>query len=360
MIEDSSFSLDADVTDAMVRGMVRTLEPEWEVDSIERSPYGTDFVATLDVWTPDGGQTVVLKAMTADLVAPEIARSEPRLLELIGRETNVPVPTVFGYYDEHREYPAPFYLMAYIKGENYENRVDRLSPQARETVLREAGRNLADLHSLGPLPGVGRIGVRDGRLAVLDTDEHPRYDDFRNQLLADCEETLDSLTSGGFFPELADDPTRFADLVPELRQYVRETIPELPPPELPTYCHHDYRYGNLLLNPETGATRAVLDWANLSAADPAYNLASAEGLLLDPEVDGDDRTDTLRGIFRSAYAESREGWSFDRAIHGRMYVYRLACRLDAMACLPLWYRDVSPEERDGRAIEHREFVAEYI
>lgn len=42
-----------------------------------------------------------------------------------------------------------------------------------------------------------------------------------------------------------------------------------------------------------------------------------------------------------------------------MHVYRLTARLDAMACLPLWYQDATPEERDERAAEHRAFVAQY-
>ena len=340
--------------------MVDAIEPGWSVASVERSPHGTDFVAVLDVRTPDGARTAVLKATTADLVAPVVARSEPRLLELVGRETTVPVPTVFGYRDEHGEYPAPFSLMSHVDGENYEGRVERLSPRVRETVIREAGRNLAELHALGPLPDAGRVGVQDGRLAVLDTDEHPRFDDFRDKLLADCEETLDALARGGHFPELAEGPPRFADLVPDVRAYVRAAIPALPAPDPPTYNHWDYRYGNLLIDPETGATRAVLDWANLSAADPAYNLAKAECNLLTPEADGEARTETLREAFRTAYAEARDDWSFDGSTRERMRVYRLTDRLDAMACLPLWYRDATPEERDARAVEHREFVARYV
>lgn len=360
MSNETASPLDADVPDAAVRGMVRELRPDWRVDGIERSAHGTDFVATLDVRTPGGERTVVLKATTADLVPPAVARSEPRLLELVGRETSIPVPTVFGYRDEHGEYPAPFYLMSHVEGENFEDRADALSPPLRETVLREAGRNLAELHALGPLDGAGRVGVRDGRLAVLDTDEHPRFDDFRDKLLADCEETLDSLTSGGYFPDLADDPSRFADLVPDVRAYLREAIPALPAPDPPTYNHWDYRYGNLLIDPETGETRAVLDWANLSAADPAYNLAKVETALLPTDGESGDRADALRETFRTAYAETRGDWAFDESTRDRMRLYRLTDRLDAMACLPLWYQDATPEERDERAAEHRAFVARYV
>lgn len=353
---ESKFDLDVEVPAADVRGMVESLKPAWEVESITHSPYGTDFVAILDVQTPETDRRVVLKATTAGLVPPEIARSEPRLLELLGRETAIPVPEVFGFHDDHDRYPAPYYLMEFVQGENFENEVGQLSATVQEQIVREAGRNLAELHQLGPLSAAGMVGVQDGELTVLDTDDHPRYEDTRDRVLASCESTLDSLETGGFFPDLADDPERFTDMVPDLRAFVRERIPDLPEPDPPMYCHTDYRYGNLLVDPESGATRAVLDWARLSSADPAYNLASAESLLLAERRDGRERTESLRRMFRNAYADAREGWSFDRSVRERIRGYHIDCRLAAMACLPLWYED--PQERDAREQEHREFFAE--
>jgi aminoglycoside phosphotransferase (APT) family kinase protein len=105
------------VPDSEIRGMVAELKPDWGVSSVERSPHGTDLVAILDVRTPER-KSVVLKATTADFVDPIIARSEPRLLELAHRETTIPVPAVLGYCDDHDRYPAPFYLMDYVEGEN--------------------------------------------------------------------------------------------------------------------------------------------------------------------------------------------------------------------------------------------------
>jgi len=360
MANDPVSPTDREVSDEAVRGMVAAIEPEWAVESIERSPHGTDFVATLDVRTPDDRRTVVLKATTADLVDPPIARSEPRLFELVGRETAIPVPDVFGYRDAHEEFPAPFYLAEHVEGTNLEDDPGSLPPVARERVVRDAGRNLAELHELGPLPAVGSVGVADGELTVLDTDDHPRADDFRERLLDDAEGTLDRLTDGGYFPDLADDPERFADLVPAVREHLRDVIPDLPEPASPTYNHWDYRYGNLLLDPETGETKAVLDWANLSAAEPAYNLAKVEFSLLKPVRDDLERVATLRETFRSAYTEGREGWTFDEPTPERMAAYRLTDRLDAMACLPLWYEDATPAERDERAAEHRAFLAERV
>lgn len=347
------------VPDSVVRGMVAEIKPEWRVTAIERSPYGTDLVAILDVRTPKP-RSVVLKATTADFVDPIVARSEPRLLELVRRETTIPVPEVFGYCDDHERYPSPFYVMEYVEGKNYEGKLAELSEDVRETLLRDAGENLAELHELGSLPAAGKVGVQNGELCVLDTDDHPRHDDFREAVLADSEETLDSLADGGFYPNLTDDPERFADLVPELREHVRERILALPTPDDPTYCHWDYRIGNLLIEPDTGRTCAVLDWANLSSAEPAYNLAQTEFYLLSPIADGPERTNRLREAFRTAYVETRTDWSFDEPTRERIDVYRLVARLGAMACLPLWYQDAAPEKRIERAAEHRTVVNQYL
>lgn len=67
----------------------------------------------------------------------------------------------------------------------------------------------------------------------------------------------------------------------------------------------------------------------------------------------------LRERFRSAYTATRDDWQFDEATRERSDLYRLVYRLDAVACLPLWYKDATPEERDRRAAQHRSFVQSY-
>lgn len=363
-----SRGIDATLSEPTVRAMVAERRPEWTVASIDRSPLGTDFVAVLGIEGPDAPDRAVLKATTADLVPPPVARAEPRLLEFVGRETGIPVPEVYGTCGSHEAFPAPFSLLEFVEGETYEGPPPDLDPDVRERIVRDAGRYLGELHALGPLETHGRLGVPGdepdvadgGDLRVLDTAEHPSRDDPREAMRAAFEPALSALESGTWFPERADDPDRFADLVPDVRAWVDETIPGLPAPEPPTYCHGDYRYGNFVVDPETGAIEAVLDWANASAADPAYGLATAESHLLTPEGDGEERTAELRAAFRSAYATERDGWRFDDATTELMRVYRLAKRLDAMACLPLWYEDATPTERDERAAEHRAFVRESL
>jgi aminoglycoside phosphotransferase (APT) family kinase protein len=357
-----------EISDGTFAGMVRDLQPDWEPIRTERIAEGVNGVAAVDVGTPTGERRVVLKTTTSShRLAAERARAEPRVLSLLGRETTVPVPSVFGARARHESHPAPYFLMEHVEGTSFaQDRAPELPAGVRATVFREAGRHLAELHGLGPLPAVGDLVGRDGRVEILDTTVDPSYDSFHDWLLDSYEETLDLLSQGGYFPDLAEDPTRFADLVPAVREYLRGTVPTLPEPAPPTYCHKDYRYGNLVVDPETGATRAVLDWANLMAAPPAFNLAIAESKLLKPDLNVDPdptagRAGDLCGALRGAYADVRDGWRFDEGTRQRMRVYRLAYRLDTMASLPLFARtDPTLDDRDAREAEHRAFVTQYF
>lgn len=360
---------DADISEQTLTDMVRHLEPRWNVREFERVEDGANSTVFVDVTTPNGPRRVVLKASTASYPLAETrARVEPRMLSLVGRETEIPVPTVFAVCDHHDSYPTPFFLMSHVAGETFDHaRAPELPARTRETIFREAGDHLAELHELGPLPAVGELTYRDGDVRVLDSAEHPMYDRFHDWLLDTCEETLDRIEEdGGYFPDLTEDPTRFTDLVPEVRRYLRETIPKLAPPEPPTYCHKDYRYGNVVVDPNTGRTRAVLDWGILMSAPPAFNIALTESKLLKPDLNDDSRATTgrageLRQTLWDAYAETRDDWTFDAETRERIRLYRLAYRLDAMACLPFWYRtDPTMDDRDVRAAEHRAFVEQYL
>jgi aminoglycoside phosphotransferase (APT) family kinase protein len=366
---EAGASADGEITDATLADMVQHLRPDWTPTGIDRVTDGVNSTVVVDVDTPTGDRTVVLKAITSSHpLAADRARAEPRVLSLVGRETTVPVPTVLGTCDDHESYPTPYFLMEYVDGECFaQDRAPTLPSPVRETIFREAGRNLTALHSLGPLDEVGDLVGRDATVTVLDTPESPSYDAFHAWLVDSYEETFDRLLEdGGYFPDLTEDPSRFDDLVPKIRTYLTETVPTLSPPEPPTYCHKDYRYGNLVVAPETGETRAVLDWANLMSAPPAFNLAIAESKLLKPDLNTDadasvGRAGELRRALWNAYESARDGWSFDEATRERIRVYRLAYRLDAMACLPFFYRsDPTLDDREVRASEHRSFVEQYL
>ena len=339
---------DTDRTDldrATVERMVAAVEPAWTVERARPSDEGTDYVYFVTVRTPEGKRETVLKAFAGEAAPAAVARSEPRVLELLAAETEIPVPAVVGFVDDHPDLPAPFFLAERLPGENGAGQFTALSTPALDRVLADAGDFLGQLHALGSFDRFGRVGVADGRLAVVDdADTGGEWTDW---LLADAEETLDGLDGG-----------RFDDLVPALRGFVRDAIPALDAPETASLVHWDYRLGNLLVDPESGETTAVLDWAGLLAGDPVYNLATVEDHNVNWQTRDVVLRRRLRDRFYEAYGVRRGDWPAD--FRERKRVYHLCNRLNAMACLPDWYADADPAIRDERAAEHRTFVREYL
>lgn len=348
------------VSETTIREMVADLRPEWTVDSIDRHPHATDLVVTVDVETPERQRTVVFKATTWDRTKPVVARAEPRLLELVGNETSIPVPTVVAHRDHHDTYPAPFYLMEYVPGRNLGSGLADVPWGTLRQLCDRLATYLAELHEFDRLPYYGDLGGRDGEVRILDTGDFDRHTDFRSKLRSLSESYLAELDGGGPYAELADDPTRFADLVPDVRSYLEATIPTLPEPDPPAYCHDDYRFGNVLVDLDTASVNGVIDWADVTAADPVYNLAKAETFIYTSTAHLDHPTDALRRGFRSSYSEARSGWTIDDSVRERLRVYRLVCRVRAMMLFPLWYRRAPPALREEVATAHREFVGEYV
>ena len=330
-----------------VERMVAAVAPEWSVTRVRSSDEGSAQVFFVTVETPEGSRDAVLKAFPGDVVSDAVARSEPRFLHLLASETTVPVPDVFGFVDDRPDLQTPFFLAERVPDRNAAGRFEELSPSALERVLADAGRHLAELHDVRSPDRFGQVGVENGELAVID-GEYGRRERWADWLLADAEDTLDGLAG-----------SRFDDLVPPLRDYLRGAIPALDAPDAAAFVHWDYRLENLLVDPETGETTAVLDWADLVAADPVYNLVTVEDHNVNWQTRDVVLRRRLRDRFLAAYDAHRSGGR-PASFRDRKRVYHLCHRLNAMACLPDWYADADEAVREERAAEHRLFVRDYV
>lgn len=325
--------------------MVRAIEPTWSVENVTPSDEGSDYVFFLTVTTPAVQKEVVLKACSGQVVAPSVARAEPHILEILANETVIPVPEVIGSVDAHDELPAPFFLTEHVSGTNGSDEFDDLAPAVLDRILGEAGIHLAELHDVRSFNTFGQIGLKKGTLAVID-DEIGQQEEWTDWLLADAENTLDGMAGG-----------RFDDIIPGIRDYLRESIPTLDSPDEAVLVDWDYRLGNLLIDEEASEITAVLDWADLVAGDPVYNLVTVE----DHNINWQTRDPTLRDRLRERLYrtyEERRGSERPTDFDDRREIYRLCYQLNAMACLPNWY--TRETARDRRAAEHRAFVEGYL
>jgi aminoglycoside phosphotransferase (APT) family kinase protein len=65
------------------------------------------------------------------------------------------------------------------------------------------------------------------------------------------------------------------DEIPELEAMAAWLARELPPEAEPALIHNDFKYDNLVLDPESLAIRAVLDWEMATVGDPLSDLGMA-------------------------------------------------------------------------------------
>jgi aminoglycoside phosphotransferase (APT) family kinase protein len=346
---------DEELPDGTLGRMVREIRPEWSVREAAPAAEGTDIVYFVTVETSAGSHECVLKI--CEFLDPEAFRPEPHLLGVVDRRTSIPVPSVVGAVDDHPDLPAPFFLMDRCDGEVRENDARDLPGDVMERVARDAGRNLAELHALGDFERFGAI-----RLAA---DADPNRADSATEdgiAVGDRRLTTDGTASGSWrdhVESLADGclddlHDRFADLEPDVRAFVDDHLDALDGAFSPVLGHDDYRLGNLLVDPESGETKAVLDWGNVHTLEPQYNLVVTEQYLSGLAPHDDPRRQRVRTALRDGYGEGAvpTHWDFER----RRELYLAVTRLFPLVWFSLWYGHQSDSEREATADKHRRAV----
>ena len=304
----------------------------WHVDGAVRAETGTDAVLLLEVGggpgTPD---RAVLKYAT--FLDAERFRAEATLLRVVGRESDVPVPTVYAAGDDDG---TPYLLLEYRAGETREGGMESLPPAVRRAVAADAGRHLATIHGLRTFDAHGPFAPDgDGGLRVVDPrDDWPaRFDAI---VAAHAERFHD----------------RFADLADRVDAAAAER-PSALAGATPVLVHDDYRLGNLLIDPEDDRSPVgtVLDWGAAMAAPAGFDLAKTEDYLCHhAPLDAPSR-ERVRTELESAYAARRGG--LPERYDERREWYLLASRAAACAWFDLWYAGVDDDGRDRIAGRHR-------
>jgi aminoglycoside phosphotransferase (APT) family kinase protein len=156
---------------------------------------------------------------------------------------------------------APFYVMRRIRGtilrrKSFEDpRLDEATVRAMSSAFVEA---LVELHALPwEAMGLGEIGKPDGYVERQVRGWTQRYADAKT------------------------------DDIPEVEEAARWLAANLPVSPAPTLIHNDFKYDNLVLDPDDlGKVRGVLDWEMSTVGDPLMDLGTALGYWVeasDPE-----------------------------------------------------------------------------
>jgi len=330
------------VPEETLAALLAEFRPDWTLQSADRAAEGTDIVYHVTAATPEGERRAVLKA--ADFLDAAAFRIEPHLLRAVADRTDVPVPRVLGAVDEERpDLPTPAFLMTECDGVVLEGRPDALSADALRRVVTDAGHNLAAVHAAITFDGPGQV------VPAADSADHVAVDP--------ADGTWDETLADAIDASLAHvaDDERFADLAEPIREAVADLRPARTPPRY-SLLHLDYRLGNLLVDPVTGATEAVLDWGNPAVGDPLHDLVRTEFYLADMDALPAELRADLRDRLWDAYAAER---SLAPAPASEA-LSRLDARLVAMRWVDEWNAEAGPAEKERVVDGHREWIEGFL
>ncbi|MFC6991433.1 phosphotransferase family protein [Haladaptatus sp. GCM10025707] len=223
--------------------------------------------------------------------------TEARIQALLTSHTSIPVPEVLWATDDHDTFPTPYFFMRPLPGEDvaYEH-VTRMSDDALRRLARELGACLGELHSLPAVDGFGHVRVggpeltNDRPSGDLDslTVANPRSD-WPTYLRERVESELDRHAD-----------SRFSDLTPDLQSHFDAGIDALSGPFDSVIGRNDHGLHNLLIDTETGALTAMLDWAYTLAVPAPFDFEFAVYLTSGAYLAGLPEVSDRRALVRDA------------------------------------------------------------
>ena len=250
---------------------------------------------------------------------------EPKLHEYVANRTAVPVPRILVFKQDPVVDVRPYFVTERVHGQNLSEQFATLSRETRSRVMRQAGAILGDLHSEIGFEAFGRLDLHNGRLIVRDW-------------MGSWREYFEQLTRT-HLSRLADTP--FADVTERARAQIEPALEVVPEDGVPRLVHDDFRPANLLFDPdEREPITAVLDWQDVLAALPEYNLAQTEFLFIDSSFTDPEVRESLRTEFHDGYTEHRP-MDFEDGYADRRPLYQLSTLLWRMAGFDAVFDDES-------------------
>lgn len=159
------------------------------------------------------------------------------------------VPTPLLFCDDLAVMDTPFYLMEKVSGIILRNKVPKgveLSPEIMQDISTAAIDNLAALHEIDLREtGLGALGKPEGYVNRQVEGWISRYENAATDDIPAMTETAAWLRSN------------------------------IPPEHQPAFIHNDYKYDNLVLDPnDLSHILAVLDWEMATVGDPLMDLGT--------------------------------------------------------------------------------------
>lgn len=234
----------------MIRGIDVEPVSAWlsaYIDGVE-GPFQFDLIAggrsnlTFLVTDAAGRQYVLRRPPMGHVLATahDMAR-EFRIIDAVGRGSNVPVAAALGLCTDELVNGAPFYVMSYVAGVVLDSplKVDQLAPELRVPASEHLIDVLADLHDVDiDAVGLGDLAKREGYILRQLKRWSTQWENSKTREL------------------------------PAIDEVARRLHERIPIQQSVAIAHGDYRFGNCLTDVSTGRVAAVLDWELCTLGDP--------------------------------------------------------------------------------------------
>lgn len=196
---------------------------------------------TFRVTDAAGAEFVLRRPPTGNVLASahDMVR-EHTIISAVGR-TDVPVPRTMGVCTDDDVNGSPFYVMSYVDGVVLDA-AEKAAPMSIEN-RRRAGEHLidvmADLHAVDvDAVGLGDLAKRDGYVERQVRRWNTQWEKSKTREL------------------------------PAIDEVGRRLAADLPTQHGVSIAHGDFRFGNCLVDIDTGLVQAVLDWELCTLGDP--------------------------------------------------------------------------------------------
>lgn len=208
---------------------------------------------------------------------------ESHVLSAVAERTSIPVPGVLAVDLSPSKLP-PYFVMEKSTGDGLHGQFHDLVLNKQRHLMAEIGTTLTVLHESFPFSTCGSLRVVDDTLEPVDEYQWTEWCDTQ---WTTCLERLRE--------------TRFADLIPELKSWYETHRQHLPETSQAVLVHDDFRPANLLVDDAMESVTAIIDWEDVLAAPPEYQLARLEFLFIDVYEFPTEKQSQLRAALYDSY-----------------------------------------------------------
>lgn len=255
-------------------------------------------------------------------------RAEARIYKAVNSNTDVPSPDIIHTDFSEEEVDHQFYIMERMEGRNLEAVKNELEAGQLSELMYSYGQLLGEIHDNVELDGYGLVIEERGGFGYLEEGEN--WPSAFEKFLDNMKDIIDSRW---------EEP-------PEIElESVEKHIEELPEDPKPVLIHSDNRLENVLV--EDGDITGFLDWSFTRSGHALYDLARAEYLLIDYDLElaefSEETLEDARESLLEGYSENygRENYGEYRDL------YRYVTVLWIIAGFPNWSSDWDKERRES-------------